>query len=111
MRACTAFFTGARNQLDQTEAKARACVPDATRGGGGRYIKAIERLFARHASAAGHGDVRLVWADEGPERKMVGRRRGEDEVEVEAEGAAAAFVAADASVTVSASLSGKEKAE
>jgi len=78
-----------------------------------RYFKAIERLFARHASAAGHGDVRLVWADEGPERKMVGRRRGEveDEVEVEAEGAAAAFVAADASVTVSASLSGKEKAE
>ena len=75
-----------------------------------RYFKAVERLFARHAGKAGHGDVRLVWADEGPERKMRRREGGgegeERQVEVE-KGAAAACVAAvaDASVTVSVSSS------
>ena len=74
-----------------------------------RYFKAVERLFSRHAGAAGHGDVRLVWADEGPERKM---RRGGKEEEREGEevevGGAASFVA-DASVTVSVSVSGSAK--
>ena len=75
-----------------------------------RYFKAIERMFARHAAAAGHGDVRLVWADEGPERKM--RRRREEEVEVDRDGKAS--FAADASVTVSVSVApggGKAKRE
>ena len=66
-----------------------------------RYFAAIERLFARHAAAAGHGDVRLVWADEGPERKM---RKGRKE-----EGGETFFVA-DASVTVSVA-GGKGKRE
>lgn len=62
-----------------------------------RYFKAVERLFERHREAAGHGDVRLVWADEGPERKMM-RRGGSGESEEEVE------VVADASVTVSVSV-------
>lgn len=70
-----------------------------------RYFRAVERLFARHATAAGHGDVRLVWADQGPERKMRKGRKKEGKQQEVGEEKTSSFVA-DASVTVSVLVAG-----